>query len=155
MTQPSAGRLVDPFIQGKFWVEINGIAVAAFTECTGLSVQTEMDTFKEGGYNSGMRQLVKTTKWNNIVLKRGWIATDELWNWYLKIIEGKLETKPVSILAYPNRGSSTTDSRFSWDLEKAFPVKWTGPDFRADGNGVAVETLELAHSGWRINKAAR
>ena len=156
MTQAGANnRPVDPFLTARFWVQINGIALAAFTEVSGLSVSTEFETFKEGGLNTMERQLPKRTKWTNITLKRGWTATDELWSWYLKIIEGTIETKQVSILAYPNKGTSPSDSPYSWDLEKAYPVKWTGPDFKVDGNGVAIESLELYHQGWKVNKTTR
>ena len=29
----------------------------------------------------------------------------------------------------------------------AWPAKWDGPDFNAEGNDIAIETLELAHEG--------
>jgi phage tail-like protein len=34
-----------------------------------------------------------------------------------------------------------------WNLIRAFPVKWTGPDLKATGSEVAIETLEIAHEG--------
>ena len=34
-----------------------------------------------------------------------------------------------------------------WDFKEAFPVKWTGPDLRADSGSVAIESVELAHRG--------
>jgi phage tail-like protein len=37
-----------------------------------------------------------------------------------------------------------------WTFEQAYPVKWSGPQFKADDNAVAVETLELAHEGMKI-----
>jgi phage tail-like protein len=36
-----------------------------------------------------------------------------------------------------------------WNIERAYPVRWIGPDFRSDQNSVAIETLELAHCGIR------
>jgi phage tail-like protein len=32
----------------------------------------------------------------------------------------------------------------NWNIENAYPAKWTGPQLKADDNTVAVETLELA-----------
>ena len=29
----------------------------------------------------------------------------------------------------------------------SFPVKWNGPDLKADGNTVAIESVELVHQG--------
>jgi hypothetical protein len=34
-----------------------------------------------------------------------------------------------------------------WDFKEAFPVKWTGPELRADSGNVAFESIELAHRG--------
>jgi phage tail-like protein len=34
-----------------------------------------------------------------------------------------------------------------WNFFEAWPVKWDGPDFNAEGTDVAIETLELAHEG--------
>ena len=37
-----------------------------------------------------------------------------------------------------------------WTFENAYPVKWSGPQFKADDNAVALETVELAHEGMKI-----
>jgi phage tail-like protein len=29
----------------------------------------------------------------------------------------------------------------------AFPIKWTGPNFNASQNTLAIETIEIAHEG--------
>ena len=34
-----------------------------------------------------------------------------------------------------------------WDFKQAYPVKWSGPDLKADSPAVAVETIELVHRG--------
>ena len=39
----------------------------------------------------------------------------------------------------------------TWVLTNAFPVKITVTDLKADGNEVAVETLEIAHEGIKQN----
>lgn len=38
-----------------------------------------------------------------------------------------------------------------WALQSVFPVKWTGPQFSAEGPKVAIETLEIAHHGFLSN----
>ena len=37
-----------------------------------------------------------------------------------------------------------------WKLANAWPTKISGTDLKADGNEVAVETLEIAHEGLTI-----
>ena len=37
-----------------------------------------------------------------------------------------------------------------WNLSRAWPVKLEGSTLNAQGNEVAIETLELAHEGFEI-----
>lgn len=141
--------VADPYLTAKFWVEIGGLTSAYFTECAGLSAETEVLEYPEGGLNDFVHKLPGRTKYTNVTLKRGWVETDELWQWYAQVAAGRIQTKPVSIILYENKVQSTSEPKARWDLIQAYPVKWHGPEFRADGNGVAVETLELAHSGWQ------
>jgi phage tail-like protein len=140
---------VDPFVTAQFWVEIDGIAQACFTECSGLYAETEITEYAEGGLNDYVHKLPGRTKYTNVTLKRGWVTSDDLWNWYSKIIGGQIETRSVSIILFDNRVSSPANEQVRWSLTQAFPVKWQGPEFRADGNAVVVETLEIAHHGWQ------
>ena len=55
----------DPFAGFNFRVEIDGITVAAFSECRGLSSETEVVEYREGG-NQRIRKLPGITKFSNI-----------------------------------------------------------------------------------------
>ena len=37
-----------------------------------------------------------------------------------------------------------------WNFYNAWPSKWDGPDLNAEGNDIAIETLELAHEGLEL-----
>jgi phage tail-like protein len=37
--------------------------------------------------------------------------------------------------------------RWRWNFAQAYPVKWVGPELKADSSTVAFETIELAHHG--------
>lgn len=140
--------VAEPFITTKFWIEIQGIATAFFTECSGFNVETEITEYAEGGLNDYVHKLPGRTKFSNVTLKRGWVETDDLWKWYEKTIAGQVEPKNVSIILYKNRVAGQAEEKARWSLTDAYPVKWQGPTFRADGTAVVVETLELAHRGW-------
>lgn len=141
--------VADPFFAAKFWVEIGGLTTAYFTECSGLSAETEVTEYAEGGLNDYVHKLPTRTRYTNITLRRGWVETDDLWKWYSDVIAGQIRTKPVSIILYENKVEAAAQPKARWDLVNAYPVKWQGPEFRADSNTVAVETLEIAHSGWQ------
>jgi phage tail-like protein len=37
--------------------------------------------------------------------------------------------------------------RKAWNIMRAFPYKWSGPELRADASDVAFESVELNHQG--------
>jgi len=133
----------DPYLATCFKIELKGIVEAGFTECTGLVVETEIEERREGGVNDYLHRLPRGSKYSNIVLKRGITQSDELWKWHQNLVAGRVEMKTVSILLLDSNG----EERWRWEVEGAFPVKWQGPDLKADGSGAAIETLELAHHG--------
>src|SRR5207237_590198 len=105
-----------------------------------LSVETEVMEYAEGGVNDFTHKLPGRTKFGNVTLKRGWVQSDELWKWYAQIIGGTIETRSVSIVLYENKGANAGTQAVRWNLERAYPVKWQGPDLRSDGNTAAIET---------------
>jgi phage tail-like protein len=145
------GRIVDPFATFKFHVRVAGITEAAFTECSGLEMSTEVFEYQEGGLNEYVHKFPGRTKVSNVTLKRGFATSNELFDWYKKMEEdvndlgGKgFDFRQVTITLY---SSADRDAKVSWTLDKAFPVKWSGPAFKTDEAAVAIESLEFAHHG--------
>lgn len=128
----------------RYRVAIDGIEYAAFSEVSGLQIETETMDFIEGGFNDRVLRLPVRSKVGNLTLKRGITSGNELLQWHLRIVQGYLDLKNVTIYVYNTKGDVLT--RF--ELMQAFPVKWSGPQFTGGGDAVAVETLELAHSGF-------
>ncbi len=67
----------------------------------------------------------------------------ELYDWHRRVVEGDIERKNGSIVLRNRRGEEVA----RWDFVRAWPTKWDFPDLNAEGNDVAIETLELAHEG--------
>jgi hypothetical protein len=38
------------------------------------------------------------------------------------------------------------------NVHQAYPVKWEGPDLRADTEAIGFEAIELAHMGFRLER---
>jgi phage tail-like protein len=38
-----------------------------------------------------------------------------------------------------------------WHFTNAWPVSWEGPSLNAEGSGLAIETLEIAHDGLTVS----
>jgi phage tail-like protein len=128
----------NPYTAFNFLVEVKGLVVGGFSEVSGLQAETETEDYHEGGVNNYVHRLPKVTKYPNLVLKRGITDATELWEWYKRAVAGQFERRTVSIVRSEN---------WRWDFQAAYPIKWVGPDFKADSNTVAIEMLELAHRG--------
>ena len=134
----------DPYISFRFRVEIDSLEAAGFHEVTGLTFETDVETFREGGENFYEQQLPGATKYpSKLVLKRG-LADAEVWTWYEDVMYGFIERKDVSILLLD---PSCDEESWRWLFLDACLVKWTGPVFRAGSAEVAFETVELIHKG--------
>jgi phage tail-like protein len=58
-------------------------------------------------------------------------------------MDGKVERKNGSIVLCNDAG----EEKIRWNFTEAWPTKWTGPSFKASGNEVAIEAVDLAHEG--------
>jgi phage tail-like protein len=134
---------VDGVANCRFYVKIDGMTTAVFTEMSGLQVETVVTEYEEGGNNGFVHRLPGRTKVGNLTLKRGIVASNEFFNWYSEILQGKLKYRHVDVLVYDAEGKELA----KWSFANAFPVKWIGPQLAADGKNAAIETLELAHEG--------
>ena len=139
----NTGQRVDPFLNFNFRVEIAGLQIAAFQECSGLESAIDVIEHREGG--GPIRKLPGNAKFTNIVLKRGVTADRELYDLHLRCVEGRIERKSGSIILMDRADQEVA----RWNFEQAWPARWVGPSLTAEGNDVAIETLELAHEGIR------
>jgi len=135
------GNRIDPYRGFNFLVEIDGITRAGFQECSGLDATTDVTEYREGTDPNHKRKLPSLNSFSNITLKWGVTDSDELWKWRQTVLDGRAERKNGSIILMDDAGNE----KVRWNFLNAWPTKWTGPTFNATDNGVAVETLELAH----------
>lgn len=137
----------DPYASYRFAVKIGEAdlddPVCGFSEASGLTIETEVETFREGGNNLQEIQLPGPAKFpSKLVLKRG-LAQNQLWSWYTDAMKGKIQRKTVTIILQNYEGQG----KWQWIFSQACPVKWTGPEFRAAQAEVAFEAIELVHKG--------
>jgi phage tail-like protein len=137
------GQRVDPYGNFNFLVEIDGITRAAFHEVSGFDSTIDVIEHREGGDNTTVRKLPGMTKHSNIVLKWGLADDADLYNWHRDAVNGKVQRRNGSIVLLDRQGQE----RMRWNFVYAWPSKWDGPDFNAEGNDIAIETVELAHEG--------
>jgi phage tail-like protein len=147
--RPLLPRGLEPYLGFSFLVEIHGLIVAGFTEVSGLSVEIETTKYREGGRNDFEHELPGPARFTRLVLKRGVTDINSLWDWHEKVRQGEITRRNGSIIL---GGDSALHSIRRWNFEGAYPVKWTGPELRADSATVAAESIELVHQGIKMGR---
>lgn len=137
---------VDPYMGFRFRIEIEGITEGGFSEVSGLQVTTQVEDFREGGVNDFAYKFPKETTFDNLVLKKGMADSETLYKWHKEVVLGKFKRRTITIILKKN---NTEDAK-RWSFKQAYPVKWSGPELKGDGNTVAFETLEFAHHGYAV-----
>lgn len=134
----------DTYAGCRFYLQIEGINKAVFAELGGLQIETEIFEYAEGGNNGFIHRLPGPIRIGNITLKRGLSTSNELFEWYLRIVNGKLDERHnLSVLIYDAEGQELQ----RWNFLAAYPVRWVGPALDANSSPIAIETFELAHAG--------
>jgi phage tail-like protein len=143
----AAGNRGDPFKSMNFVVEIDGIPAAQFSEVSGIEADVAVIDYRPGNDKVlGARKLPGEAKFSNVVLKRGMTSDLSLWNWMRETLEGQVSRRSISVILL----NDAADEVMRFNFKDGWPVKWSGPELNGDGNGVAIETLEIAHEGLSI-----
>jgi phage tail-like protein len=129
----------------RFYVQVDGWTQAVFTEVSGLAMEMAVEDVEEGGLNGFVHRLPGRVKASNLTLKRGLTNSNDFLKWTREVSVGTITKKNISVILYNLNGTES----MRWEFLQAYPVKWSGPQFKADDNAVAVETLELAHEGMK------
>jgi phage tail-like protein len=130
---------IDHIGRFNFKVEIEGITVGAFMDVVGLESTTDMIEFNDGD-SLYVRKRPGITKCSNIILRRGFVDTDELWNWRKAVIDGNVERKSGSIIICGDDGSEI----MRYNFFAAWPCRWKLSALRSIQSETLFEEIELA-----------
>lgn len=154
MSSPSDSTLLggDGQLSSNFLLEVDGVEIGMFASVSGLQLTVQTEDLVEGGQNGFVRKLPGRMEWPNIVLSRGLIQSDNLFDWIGKTSgEGfaaagnKLARCTGAITALASDGSRLR----AWNIANCFPVRWKGPELNVTSNEALSEELEIAHEGFR------
>lgn len=130
----------------NFLLEIQGIVsdnkviVGGFKSVSGMDSETEVIEFKQGN-DLVVRKKPGRTTYANIVLERGYTATDDLWTWRKNIEDGKIDRRSGSVIVLDQDGT-TEVARYNF--YEGWPCKWNVPDMNSDSSAMAIEKIEIA-----------
>jgi phage tail-like protein len=151
LSERSAERR-DPLAAFFFSLQITGVieqaSTAFFKSVGGLKSESEVVPYREGGLNSHTHQLVGPTKWPNLILKRGFVRGGyELLQWRQSWLDDSSKKKLVRRAGKIIQYDSMKHPVCAWEFVDGWPCKWEGPDFDASKTELAIESIEIAHSG--------
>lgn len=130
-----------------FTVDWGGSRVG-FSEVTGLTQENQAIEYRDGSFPEySSIKMPGLRKFSNITLKRGLVKKDnQLFEW--------LNTVKLNTVERRNLVISLLDEEHNpvmvWKVTNAFPVKVEGPQLKAAGNEVAIESIEIAHEGLEL-----
>lgn len=139
----ATGDRDDPFSSFNFKVVIDGVTTAGFSECSGLTMETDAIEYRNGDEDITVRKLPGLKKFGNITLKRGFTKDKGLWDWRKQVLDGKTQRHSGSITLL----NEARQESVRWTFQQAWPRKLDGPTFNAKNNEVAIETLEIVCEG--------
>lgn len=137
----AAGTVTDPYRAFNFKLEIRGVVEGHFTDCSGLGVRVHPIRYREGGTGQVVRSIPGQVEYAEVTLRYGLTKSRELWDWFLKSIQGTVERRNVSVIMLEPNG---VDEALRWNLLNAWPSEWRGAALDAMGREAAIEELKLA-----------
>ncbi len=138
------GERDDPYPNSNFLVEIDGIAVAGFSEVIAPAASVTVIEYREGGEVGAVRKIPGLVKYSNIILTRGVTESTELYDWWRSVETGNIQRRNMSIVFLNQRREEVV----RWNIREAWPTRYQAfSDLNAKGDDVVIETVEIAHEG--------
>jgi len=136
-----------PLPKFHFNVEWGGARIG-FTEVSGLDVETEVIEYRDGASPEySKRKIPGMQKFANVTMKRGVFASDnDYFKWWNTVSLNTIERRDVTVTLL----NEAHEPVMVWKIKNAWPTKIASTDLKADGNEIAIESIELAHDGLAI-----
>ena len=136
-----------PLPKFHFQADWGGVRIG-FTEVSGLDAETEVIEYRDGAsLEYSKRKIPGMQKYPNVTLKRGVFASDnDYYKWWNTVALNTVERRDVTISLLNEKHEPV----MVWKVKNAWPAKVASTDLKADGNEIAIETIELAHDGLAI-----
>src|SRR5689334_20360938 len=116
---PGTGQRDDPYAGFNFQVEIEGVTVAGFSECSGLNMETDVIEYRLGSEDITVRKLPGLKKFGNITLKRGFTASKDLWEWRKLVMNGQTKRRSGSVVLL----NEERKEALRWNFREGWPRK--------------------------------
>ena len=139
--------------QDQFWpmpkfyfsVDIDDLTDLPFQEVSGLEVEADNISYRHGNDPSfGTIQMPGIKKSCNLILKKGVFANETLFNSLISKIRLNTYKRMTVVIRLMDE---TTEPRMTWEINNAFPLKYTSTDMNSESSEAAIESIEFSHQG--------
>lgn len=152
-----ASKLIDPYLNFRFIVKMDGKPVAGFSKVGGLTRATGLETYREGGAPQRQHTIPRRIEHQAVSLEHGLTFDAVFEQWANKVWYYPNTGKPgqevsladfrkdINIVLYNSAGQALK----SYRLFKCWPSEFQAmPELDSSGNAVAIESLTLQNEGW-------
>ena len=139
--------------QDQFWpmpkfyfsVDIDDLTDLPFQEVSGLEVEADNISYRHGNDPSfGTIQMHGIKKSGNLILKKGVFANETLFNSLISKIRLNTYKRMTVVIRLMDE---TTEPRMTWEINNAFPLKYTSTEMNSESSEAAIESIEFSHQG--------
>lgn len=122
-----------------------------FSEISGLNIEQQVIEYRDGlSPEYSTIKMPGIRKYGNITLKRGIIKSDnDFFDWLNTTKMNTIERRDMIIKLLDEEHNPVV----IWSVKNAWPTKIDAPSLKADGNEVAIESIEIAHEGIKIENS--
>ena len=117
-----------------------------FQSVTGLDVQMDTETVKEGGENRFEHVLPSRRKYSDLILKRGLLppASKSALTKWCKDAFDQFKVRTINLEVYLL--NQNHNPMMKWEVIHAWPKNWKLGELNAERSEVLIETLELNYN---------
>jgi len=150
MALPTAGTGGE---QNQFWpmpkfyfsVDIDDLTDLSFLEVSGLEVEADNISYRHGNDPSfGTIQMPGVKKSGNLILKKGVFANEDLYQSLISKIALNTYKRMTVVIRLLDEN---TEPRITWQINNAFPLKYSSTDMNSESSEAAIESIEFSHQG--------
>jgi len=133
---------VRSYVAGTFQLKLDGVEAGFVKSVDGGAITAEVIN-EAVGPTAYVKKHVGPPRYEDFSIDIGLWMARTVYDWIQASLKMNYQRKNGSIVLRDRDGSE----RVRWNFVQAWPAKWTGPALMAEGNDIAIETLELAHEG--------
>lgn len=137
-----------PYGNAQFVVEIDGLVATAFEQVLLPELTIEAVEYRDGNdVQRAARKLPGLASYSNLVLKRGFVGSLELYQWWQQTMQGDENARRnMAVILLDEERNQVA----RWQIANAFPTRYTFSALDAMDGSALVECLEVAFDTLRM-----